>query len=146
MDTGAETRDVQAKSIFLNALDIAATEDRLSYLDRRCGRDAALRAEVETLLRHHEGLGDYVERPVLDPPATREVAVLTTRLGRRGQAQQLFQEATRWMIEINAETHEDVAALRGPLAWATHLALRVLHNEAQQVLKEDSGVKGQKSK
>src|SRR5262249_6492845 len=46
----------------------------LAYLDRRCGSDDRLRAEVETLLRHQEQMGDYLERPALDPDATQDLA------------------------------------------------------------------------
>jgi serine/threonine protein kinase/Flp pilus assembly protein TadD len=72
MDSGSEPRDDLAKSVFLGALEIAATSDRLPYLDRRCGDDAALRAEVETLLLHHAGLGDFLERPAPGAPTGRE--------------------------------------------------------------------------
>ena len=74
MATRDQPADEPAKSIFLDALEIASERDRLAYLDRRCGQDAVLRAEVETLLRHHEGLGDYLERPAVGPPPTREAA------------------------------------------------------------------------
>jgi serine/threonine protein kinase/Flp pilus assembly protein TadD len=70
MDLGDEL----VKSIFLDALEIASARERLAYVDRCCGRDAALRAEVETLLRHHEVLGDYLERPALGPHTTPDPA------------------------------------------------------------------------
>src|SRR3954451_16377688 len=75
MATRDQPADEPAKSIFLDALEIASERDRLAYLDRRCGQDAALRTEVETLLRHHEGLGNYLERPALGPTATQEFPV-----------------------------------------------------------------------
>jgi WD40 repeat protein/serine/threonine protein kinase len=75
MKTGTDrhTNDELAKSIFLDALEIASEPDRLAYLDRRCGPDRNLRAEVEALLRHQRQLGDYLERPALDPDATRDL-------------------------------------------------------------------------
>jgi WD40 repeat protein/serine/threonine protein kinase len=72
MGTHGEPRDETAKSIFLDALEIASTQGRLAYLDRRCGQDDALRAEVEALLGHHEELGDYLERPALGAGAARD--------------------------------------------------------------------------
>jgi serine/threonine protein kinase/Flp pilus assembly protein TadD len=75
MDIGAEPQDQLAKIIFLDALEITSTVDRLAYLDRRCARDDALRAEVESLLRHHEELGDYLEQPGNFLPATRETSL-----------------------------------------------------------------------
>jgi serine/threonine protein kinase len=68
------TPDGSAKGIFLDALEITSTQERRAFLDRRCGADARLRAEVEALLGHHEQLGGYLERPAIDPEATREVA------------------------------------------------------------------------
>src|SRR5262245_13464195 len=73
MGTAGHTQDELAKSIFLGALEIASERDRRAYLDRRCGPDHRLRAEVEELLRHQGLLGDYLERPALDPDATRDV-------------------------------------------------------------------------
>ncbi len=75
MDAGERCLDELAKSVFLDALKIGSGEDRLAYLDRRCGEDADLRAEVETLLRHHDGLGDYLERPAFGPNVTEELSV-----------------------------------------------------------------------
>ena len=40
-----------AEQIFARALDIADPVDRRAYLDRTCAGDAALREEVESLLR-----------------------------------------------------------------------------------------------
>ncbi len=67
---GEHTNDELAKSIFLDALEIASDQERLAYLDRRCGSDHQLRSEVETLLRHEQRLGDYLDRPALDLGAT----------------------------------------------------------------------------
>ena len=44
----------------------------VAYLDRRCGSDHQLRSEVETLLRHEQRLGDYLDRPALDLGATED--------------------------------------------------------------------------
>ncbi len=41
----------RAKSLFLNASDLADSFERAAYLDRECGQDAELRARVEALLR-----------------------------------------------------------------------------------------------
>jgi non-specific serine/threonine protein kinase len=42
----------RAKSLFFDACDIAP-EKRTAFLDQACGGDAALRAEVDSLLAHH---------------------------------------------------------------------------------------------
>jgi eukaryotic-like serine/threonine-protein kinase len=44
----------RAKSLFLNASDIADPAERAAYLDRECGGDAELRARVEALLRAND--------------------------------------------------------------------------------------------
>jgi serine/threonine protein kinase/Tfp pilus assembly protein PilF len=74
MGNHVDNRDEPAKSIFLDALEIASPEAREGYLERRCGADDRLRAEVEALLCHHQGLGDYLEHPACDPGPTRVVA------------------------------------------------------------------------
>ena len=51
----------KAKSIFLNALEIAAAEERRAYLEAQCGADLDLRREVEELLRHQEQVGVFLE-------------------------------------------------------------------------------------
>jgi serine/threonine protein kinase/Flp pilus assembly protein TadD len=56
----------QAKSIFLHAVEIVPGEQRRAYVDTACGNDAGLRREVEELLRHHGGLGAFLEVPACD--------------------------------------------------------------------------------
>jgi serine/threonine protein kinase len=43
-------------------------EERVAFLDRECGGDAALRAAVEELLSIHAAAGSFLEPPVLDLP------------------------------------------------------------------------------
>src|SRR5206468_7209286 len=62
------------ESIFAQALEIASTAERAAFLDRACGNNQALRAEVEALLRAHERSGDLLDLPenqvlTTDPPA-----------------------------------------------------------------------------
>src|SRR6516162_9538205 len=67
-----------AKSIFLNALEIPAGEARQGYLDRTCGSDASLRAEVEELLDHHAQIPEACDASAVvgtvDMPAEAPVA------------------------------------------------------------------------
>jgi serine/threonine protein kinase len=60
------------ESIFAQALEIASTAERAAFLDRACGNNQALRAEVEALLRASERSGDLLDLP--------ENPVLTTDL------------------------------------------------------------------
>ena len=67
----------KAKTIFLQAVEIASTEERLAYLARECGDDEVLRREVEELLLHHQQMGSFLEaasahRATLDEPAATE--------------------------------------------------------------------------
>ncbi|HSW00785.1 MAG TPA: hypothetical protein VLI39_11475 [Sedimentisphaerales bacterium] len=39
--------------------------ERSPYLDEACGGDAALRTELESLLNAYEGVGDFLETPVI---------------------------------------------------------------------------------
>ncbi len=55
----------QLEDIFQEALD-AAPAARTRVLDRACAGDAALREEVECLLREAEDSGDFLETPAMD--------------------------------------------------------------------------------
>jgi serine/threonine protein kinase len=57
----------QAKDLFLEALD-RPPDARAAFLDEACGDDAALREEVESLLRYHEAPEAETDRhPVFAP-------------------------------------------------------------------------------
>jgi serine/threonine protein kinase/WD40 repeat protein len=58
------------ESIFGEALDIASPEERVAFLDRACGNNPALRADVESLLRAHERSGDVLDSPGKAQPTT----------------------------------------------------------------------------
>jgi serine/threonine protein kinase/WD40 repeat protein len=49
------------ESIFAQAVDIDSASERLAFLDRACGGNQALRAEVEALLRASERSGDLLD-------------------------------------------------------------------------------------
>ncbi len=51
------------ESIFAQALEIASAAERAAFLDRACGDNQALRAEVEALLRTNERSGDVLDLP-----------------------------------------------------------------------------------
>jgi serine/threonine protein kinase len=51
------------ESIFAQALEITSASERGAFLDRVCGDNPALRAEVEALLRAHERSGDLLDIP-----------------------------------------------------------------------------------
>jgi WD40 repeat protein/serine/threonine protein kinase len=51
------------RSIFLRALEISSTPERIAFLDQTCGTDPALRAAVESLLKAHDR-----PQPLLDVP------------------------------------------------------------------------------
>src|SRR5262245_60291320 len=53
----------QAKSIFLNAAEIASPLEREAYIAARCGDDEALRREVAELLQHHAQAAAFLEAP-----------------------------------------------------------------------------------
>ena len=57
----------KAKSIFLDAAEIASDEERGAYVRDQVDGDEELRHEVESLLRHHGQLGSFLV-PVVAPP------------------------------------------------------------------------------
>ena len=59
----------QIDQIFQSALDLAPNL-RAEFLDAECGRDAELRAEVESLLSAHQHAGDFIEDSASDVAAS----------------------------------------------------------------------------
>ncbi len=60
------------KSIFLEALDIESTVDRIAYVEAACRNDKALLVSVTALLREHERADNPVDTPIVvngDHPA-----------------------------------------------------------------------------
>jgi serine/threonine protein kinase/tetratricopeptide (TPR) repeat protein len=66
------------RDLFLAALQRPDRAGRAAFLDGACGGDAALREQVEALLREHEQLGSFLE-----PPAPALVATLDEPAGER---------------------------------------------------------------
>jgi serine/threonine protein kinase/tetratricopeptide (TPR) repeat protein len=62
---------VTLEDIFLAAVEQAPAE-RAAYLDAACGSNAALRAQVEALLRSHEEAGSLLEQPLFRAGPTRD--------------------------------------------------------------------------
>ena len=58
------------ESIFAQALEITSAAERAAFLDRACGNNQALRAEVEALLRTQERSGDLLDLPENAPVTT----------------------------------------------------------------------------
>jgi serine/threonine protein kinase/Flp pilus assembly protein TadD len=72
----------RANEIFLQAVEIVSPSERAAFLERRCDGDAALRAEVESLLATSVTLGSFLESPVLAVPSEVRVAVHAGGLSR----------------------------------------------------------------
>jgi eukaryotic-like serine/threonine-protein kinase len=62
----------KAKSIFLNAVELATPAERQAYVAGECAGDDGLRREVEDLLRHFGQIGCFLEFPAPDPVVTVE--------------------------------------------------------------------------
>src|SRR2546421_7897567 len=54
------------ETIFNDAMEIAAPQERSAFLDRACGDDAELRRRVEALLAAHDGTEDVLRLPYSD--------------------------------------------------------------------------------
>ena len=71
----------RAKSIFLNAVEIAAPDERRAFVESQCAGDDRLRAEVVELLQHQHSLGSFLESPAPDLAASREPSPIAERPG-----------------------------------------------------------------
>ena len=71
----------KAKSIFLNAVELATAAECHAYLDAACGGDVALRREVEDLLRHFGQVGSFLDPEALDTTAPAEPQAPSEHVG-----------------------------------------------------------------
>ena len=67
------------ESIFAQALEIGSPAERVAFLDRACGQNPVLRAEVEALLGAHGRAGGLLN--LLDKPAVAVDEPITERPG-----------------------------------------------------------------
>ena len=51
------------RTIFIEAYKKTSPQERSQYLDRACGADVALRAELDSLLDAHAGSSGFLESP-----------------------------------------------------------------------------------
>ena len=64
------TWNPRANDLFLKALELRSADARHQYLDEACTGDAALRAEVESLLEANARAGGFLESPAPNLLAT----------------------------------------------------------------------------
>src|SRR5260221_2065889 len=64
------TWDPKANELFLKALELRSADERREFLDRACTGDAAMRAEVDSLLKASEQAGGFLEPPAQTPART----------------------------------------------------------------------------
>ena len=60
------TWNPRANELFLKAMELRSFEERRALLDRDCGADEALRAEVEQLLEASDRAGSFLDRPAVE--------------------------------------------------------------------------------
>src|SRR5262249_16953497 len=105
----------RAKSIFLNAADIASAAEREAYLDAQCGSDEALRREVADLLSHHALAQVFLESPSSATLDTVDEPPLTERPGPLIGPYKLLQQIGEggmgavWMAEQTQPVRRKVA-------------------------------------
>jgi serine/threonine protein kinase len=58
------------RDLFIAALHKPQASERAAFLEEACRGNAALRAQVEALLREHEQLSGFLEAPALSPVST----------------------------------------------------------------------------
>ena len=69
MNEPETTPDPRERELFIQALDHPSAQERAAFLAAACGQDLALKWRVEALLARSEGLGGFLEQPVVSPGA-----------------------------------------------------------------------------
>jgi RNA polymerase sigma factor (sigma-70 family) len=64
----------RANDIFVRAAEIDLPDDRRLFVERQCNGDAALRAQVESLLAARGQIGSFLQRPAVAAPGSCETA------------------------------------------------------------------------
>ena len=70
------------ESIFAQALELESAAERAAYLDRACGANRQLRAEVEALLCASEKSGDLLDLPEKPAATVVELPLTEGQIGR----------------------------------------------------------------
>ncbi|QEG37019.1 serine/threonine-protein kinase [Bythopirellula goksoeyrii] len=70
-----------AKSVFLQAIEIDDPTDREAYVDEECQGDSSLREEVVRLLNAARGAGDFMAEPALNLGETATLSPIAERPG-----------------------------------------------------------------
>ena len=65
------------RDIFLAAIEIANAAERLAYLDRACHGNAALRAEIDELLKNYAQASQFLESPAVAAGAAIDQTIQT---------------------------------------------------------------------
>jgi len=69
MNDSKPTPDSREQELFIQALEQPSARERAAFLAGACGHDLALKGRVEALLARSEGLGGFLEKPVVSPVA-----------------------------------------------------------------------------
>src|SRR5262245_30879515 len=72
---------MKAEDIFLAAVEKKTPAERAAYLEEACGTDAALRAQVEGLLKNHDTAGSFLEPPLFKDASTVDHVSVAEKIG-----------------------------------------------------------------
>lgn len=108
-----QSTPLQAESIFAKAVEVPRGEARARFVESCCGSDAALRREVESLLRAHEGAGGFLQTAGGPPAALREGGPLSATQSALGRNAAVHAEAFLRGVPnpLEAQVDEFVAQL-----------------------------------
>ena len=77
-------RKPNLETLFATAVEIESAADRAAYLEEACGEDAALRHDVDRLLKaHFEAASQFLEAPVLEDAVLEDASTVDVALAEK---------------------------------------------------------------
>lgn len=118
------------ETIFSQAIAIDSDEQRAEFLEKACGDNVALRAEIEKLLGHHGNAGSFLQRPPLQATVDIQPDALEAGLAATFDS--------RAAVVLGSAGHSVLKSLGKQLKQDPNVTLREVPDEVDRAVKPGS--------